>query len=103
MSHASTTSAWPSRLARLIETVCREARTPVVDVVGHSLGGLVARYLVEIGNERRVRRLVTLGAPYYGERRPAQELAIFAAHDALRAATGPMRGGEPWWWRTAGI
>jgi pimeloyl-ACP methyl ester carboxylesterase len=72
-----------SRLARLIETVCREARTPVVDVVGHSLGGLVARYLVEIGNERRVRRLVTLGAPYYGERRPAQELAIFAAHDAL--------------------
>jgi len=72
-----------SPLARLIETVCRDARTSQVDVVGHSLGGLVARYLVEIGSESRVRRLVTLGAPYYGERRPSQELAIFAAHDAL--------------------
>ena len=67
----------------MIETACRDARTSEVDVVGHSLGGLVARYLVEIGNESRVRRLVTLGAPYYGERRPSQELAIFAAHDAL--------------------
>ena len=71
-------------LAQLIETVCRDARTPKVDVIGHSLGGLVARYLVELGNESRVRRLVTLGAPYYyGKRRPSQELAIFAAHDAL--------------------
>jgi pimeloyl-ACP methyl ester carboxylesterase len=70
-------------LARLIETVSRDARTSEVDIVGHSLGGLVARYLVELGNESRVRRLVTLGAPYYGERRPSQELAIFAAHDAL--------------------
>ncbi|HSV08095.1 MAG TPA: alpha/beta fold hydrolase [Candidatus Binatus sp.] len=70
-------------LAQLIETVCRDAQTPFVDVVGHSLGGLVARYLVELANESRVRRLVTLGAPYYGERRPSQELAIFAAHDAL--------------------
>ena len=72
-----------SPLARLIETVCRDAQTPFVDVVGHSLGGLVARHLVEVENETRVRRLVTLGAPYYGERRPPQELAIFAADDAL--------------------
>ena len=81
------------RLGRLIETVCRDARTPAVDVVGHSLGGLVARYLVELGNESRVRRLVTLGAPYYGERRPSQELAVFAADDALVPPPADTRNG----------
>src|SRR5262249_28720407 len=40
----------------------------------------------------RVRRLVTLGSPYYSERRPAQELAIFAAHDQLVPPPGDRRG-----------
>src|SRR5215813_7072413 len=69
------------RLARRIEDVCRDTGAPRVDVVGHSLGGLVARHLVELGDASRIRRLVTLGAPYYSERRPERELAIFAAHD----------------------
>jgi len=71
------------RLARRIEEVCRDTGAPRVDVVGHSLGGLVARHLVELGDGSRVRRLVTLGSPYYSERRPERELAIFAAHDPL--------------------
>jgi len=71
------------RLGRLIDAVCIETGAPRVDVVGHSLGGLVARYLVEVGDGSRVGRLVTLGSPYYSEQRPARELAIFAAHDAL--------------------
>ena len=54
-----------------------------VDVVGDSLGGLVARHLVELGDGSRVRRLVALGSPYYSEQRPARELAISATHDAL--------------------
>src|SRR5262249_1450697 len=40
----------------------------------------------------RVRRLVTLGAPYYSERRPARELAIFAAHDPLVPPPADERG-----------
>jgi len=63
-----------------------------VDVVGHSLGGLVARYLVEMGDGNRVGRLVTLGSPYFSERRPSRELAILGAHDPLvppRRRSGP--------------
>jgi triacylglycerol lipase len=38
-----------------------------VDVVGHSLGGLVATYLLKaIDRGKRVRRVVTLGAPHRG-------------------------------------
>ncbi|MFJ8973229.1 lipase family alpha/beta hydrolase [Streptomyces anulatus] len=38
-----------------------------VDIVGHSLGGLIARYYVQrLGGDRRVRTLVTLGTPHGG-------------------------------------
>jgi triacylglycerol lipase len=38
-----------------------------VDIVAHSLGGLVARlYLQELGGHRRVDRLITLGTPHRG-------------------------------------
>jgi hypothetical protein len=73
-------------LARVIEGVCRATGAPQVDVVGHSLGGVVARYLVETGGTRRVRRLVTLGALYYTGRFLRNELAIFAGHDPIVAA-----------------
>jgi len=78
-------------LGRLIEGVCRTTGASQVDVVGHSLGGLVARYLVE-SNGRAVRRLVTLGAPYYATRFPRNELAIFATHDALISVPDTQRG-----------
>ncbi|MFD5026532.1 esterase/lipase family protein [Streptomyces sp. NPDC058373] len=45
-----------------------------VDVVGHSLGGLIARYYVQrLGGDATVRTLVTLGTPHSGTRvaRPA--------------------------------
>ena len=54
-----------------------------VDVVAHSLGGLVARYAVQTGAAGDVRRLVTLGTPYLAHENPAQELAVFAADDVL--------------------
>src|SRR5262245_42780943 len=80
------------RLARRIEGVCRDTGAPRVDVIGHSLGGLVARHLVELGDGSHVRRLVTLGSPYYSERRPARELAIFARHDPLVPPPADGRG-----------
>src|SRR5262247_260549 len=79
-------------LARRIEEVCRETGASRVDVVGHSLGGLVARHLVELGDGSRVRRFVTLGSPYYSERRPARELAIFGTHDPLVPPPADGRG-----------
>lgn len=50
-----------------------------VDLVGHSLGGLVARwYVQELGGAARVERLVTLATPHAGTR-------------SARIAPGPMR------------
>jgi len=80
------------RLGRAIEAVCRETGVPQVDVIGHSLGGLVARYLIDTRRGAPIRRLVTLGAPYYSDRLPAQELAIFAAHDPIVAPPHPVHG-----------
>ncbi len=52
-------------LGRHIEQVCERTGSTRVDVVGHSLGGLIARYYVQrLGGDRRVRTLVTLGTPH---------------------------------------
>ena len=82
------------RLGAFLEDVCRRTEADAVDVVGHSLGGLIARYLIEHGNGRRIRRLVTLGAPWYGRRFPARELALFAAADWLVPAPGTDARGQ---------
>jgi pimeloyl-ACP methyl ester carboxylesterase len=80
------------RLRQMIARVCHETGSPRVDVVGHSLGGLVARYLIEMGDGGRVGRLVTLGSPYFSDRRPSRELAILGAHDPLVPAPDVARG-----------
>ncbi len=56
-----------SRLARLVERTCEQTGYERVHVVGHSLGGLVARYYVQqMGGDARVHTLVTLGSPHSG-------------------------------------
>ena len=80
------------QLGRTLEAICTATGARQVDVVGHSLGGFVARYLIEMGAGRRVRCLVTLGSPYYTNRFPEQELAIFAANDPLVPPPHPTYG-----------
>jgi triacylglycerol lipase len=54
-------------LGEHIERICQQTGHERVQVVGHSLGGLVARYLVQrLGGDRRVESLVTLGTPHGG-------------------------------------
>ncbi|MEU9091126.1 alpha/beta fold hydrolase [Streptomyces sp. NPDC048428] len=54
-------------LGRHIEEICTRTGHREVDIVGHSLGGLIARYYVQrLGGDRRVRTLVTLGTPHGG-------------------------------------
>ncbi|MEU8519670.1 alpha/beta fold hydrolase [Streptomyces sp. NBC_01216] len=54
-------------LGRHVEEVCDRTGHREVDVVGHSLGGLIARYYVQrLGGDTRVRTLVTLGTPHAG-------------------------------------
>jgi pimeloyl-ACP methyl ester carboxylesterase len=80
------------RLGRTIEAVCLATGAEQVDVIGHSLGGLIARYLIEMGDGGRVRRLVTLGAPYFASRIPPREFAIFGAYDPFIPAPHPIYG-----------
>ncbi len=55
------------RLATLVEQVCEDTGYERVHVVGHSMGGLVARYYVQrLGGDQRVHTLVTLGSPHEG-------------------------------------
>ena len=50
-----------------IERICAQTGHDRVHVVGHSLGGLVARHYVQRqGGDRRVDSLVTLGTPHGG-------------------------------------
>ncbi|ONI83875.1 lipase [Saccharothrix sp. ALI-22-I] len=54
-------------LGEHIERICEQTGSDRVHVVGHSLGGLIARYYVQrLHGDARVRTLVTLGTPHGG-------------------------------------
>lgn len=67
-------------LARVVDEVLRQTGSTRVDLVGHSMGGLVIRaFLAEAPNRDAVRRVVTLGTPHAGSK-----LAVFAVGKARR-------------------
>jgi triacylglycerol lipase len=52
---------------RHVDRVCAQTGYEQVFVVGHSLGGIIARYYVQCrGGHERVHTLVTLGSPHHG-------------------------------------
>jgi len=56
-----------AELADVIEKLCEETGFERIHVIGHSMGGLVARYYVQrLGGDARVHTLVTLGTPHSG-------------------------------------
>jgi pimeloyl-ACP methyl ester carboxylesterase len=56
-----------TRLHAEIERLAEDAGHAYVDLVGHSLGGLVGSYLLKhVDRGRRIRRVVTLGTPHRG-------------------------------------
>lgn len=55
------------RLGDLVQEVCEETGHDRVHIVGHSMGGLIGRYLVQrLGGDDLVHTLVTLGTPHQG-------------------------------------
>ena len=55
------------RVNALLEERWRERPFQFVDVVAHSMGGLVALYLLKVVNPHyRIRRVITLGTPHHG-------------------------------------
>ncbi|MER6037757.1 MULTISPECIES: alpha/beta fold hydrolase [unclassified Streptomyces] len=68
-------------LGRHVEEICERTGSTQVDIVGHSLGGLIARYYTQcLGGDLRVRTLVTLGTPHSGTR----AMPLASAHPIVR-------------------
>ncbi|MFE7120616.1 esterase/lipase family protein [Streptomyces sp. NPDC057654] len=68
-------------LGRHVEELCARTGCGRVDVVGHSLGGLIARYYAQrLGGDARIRTLVTLGTPHGGTR----AVPLLSAHPLVR-------------------
>jgi pimeloyl-ACP methyl ester carboxylesterase len=57
------------RLGATVEAICEQTGYERIHVVGHSMGGIIARYYVQrLGGDARVHTLVTLGSPHGGTR-----------------------------------
>ncbi|MFJ9466707.1 esterase/lipase family protein [Streptomyces caniferus] len=68
-------------LSRHVEEVCARTGHRRVDIVGHSLGGLIARYYVQrLGGDTRVRTVITLGTPHSG----TAVAPLMSAHPIVR-------------------
>jgi len=68
------------RVERALDRLAQATPFGRVDVVGHSLGGLVATYwLKRIDQGRRIRRVVTLGTPHRGTPFAALGVLLFGA------------------------
>ncbi|GGU83468.1 lipase [Streptomyces albospinus] len=68
-------------LSRHVDEVCARTGHRRVDIVSHSLGGLIARYYVQrLGGDTRVRTLITLGTPHSGTR----IAPLMSAHPIVR-------------------
>ena len=56
-----------SKLQVMVEAICEQTGYEKVHVIGHSLGGVIARYYVQrLGGDARVHTLCTLGSPHAG-------------------------------------
>lgn len=71
------------QLGRQVEALCASTGYDRIHVVGHSLGGVIARYYVQcLGGDQRVHTLATLGSPHGGTR---------TAHLLPKRLTGQLR------------
>lgn len=53
--------------ATAVDALLAKYDVPHVDIIGHSMGGLVGRYYVQkLGGDGKVRNLITLGTPHQG-------------------------------------
>jgi hypothetical protein len=77
-------AAGARQLAWFVEQVQAATGAPQVDIIGHSMGGVVGRYFVQLlGGDGAVANLVTLGTPHcgcdvgdLGVGHPARELVV---------------------------
>jgi pimeloyl-ACP methyl ester carboxylesterase len=78
------------QLGRHVEAVCADSGYERVHVVGHSLGGVIARYYVQrLGGDDRVHTVVTLGSPHQGTQLARWAPVLAARH--LRPSSPVIR------------
>jgi pimeloyl-ACP methyl ester carboxylesterase len=91
------TASAAKRLAEYIDEVRASSGATEVDVIGHSMGGVVGRYYVQLGGgDGVVRNLITIGSPHAGTDvsavgigRPTKEL-FFGSNLLERLRTAPL-------------
>lgn len=76
--------------AERLSDLVSEARSPV-HLIGHSLGGTIARRLCAGPNSALVRSLITLASPYRYEQHSPGEVAIFGEEDPVVPPPLPHR------------
>ncbi len=73
-----------ARLLAFVDRVLEREQATEVDIVAHSLGGIVARYYIErLSGARKVGRLITIGTPHAGTRLGRWAPLIPSARDLL--------------------
>jgi pimeloyl-ACP methyl ester carboxylesterase len=66
---SSPISVFAERLGRAVDRLRAETGADQIDIVAHSMGGLVsAWYMAKLDGAQHVRRLITLGTPWSGSR-----------------------------------
>ncbi len=77
-------------LSKRVNEIIRQTGKKQIDIVAHSMGGLVARYFMTIGEGRgKVKNLVTLGTPHLGT-----EMSIFLRGINLGSLDSDLRAGS---------
>ncbi|MCB1153881.1 MAG: alpha/beta fold hydrolase [Deltaproteobacteria bacterium] len=73
-------------LVKFVERVLEVTGEPKVDLLGHSLGGIIARYALQVGGlEGKVNSLITIASPHHG---------TYAAHFANTVELLSLRPGS---------
>ncbi len=79
------------QLGDAIEKTAANTGYERIHVIGHSLGGLIARYYVQrLGGDAQVHTLVTLGTPHHGTRL-ARAVPLFPLVRQLRPGSSVIR------------
>lgn len=79
-AHLGCIRASAERVIAAIEELARAPGFNHADVVGHSMGGLVATYaLKRLDQKRRIRRVITLGTPHRGTPLAVAGALVFGA------------------------
>jgi pimeloyl-ACP methyl ester carboxylesterase len=90
-------AAGARQLGWFVDEVRAQTGASSVDIIGHSMGGIVARYYVALaGGDGAVRHLITLGSPHSGTDlsgmgvgHPTRELLLGSKLCTRMAAAGP--------------